>query len=400
MSSPVLQNIATKDLASESIQHSLLNAEKLGQVQLDEFVDQRLLEPPDSTGYISFNAALHRNKAHNFSSLYDVDCKKSKGKETTIKADRNILQRLVTASKAGCEIDLDRILQHELMPVPISLAAMNGSLHTGSGGKSRLANELTQDVATPDQVTLTGTTCLVIDGQALVMLLGKPSGITTFGEYADRFVNSVFSMGAKFERIDVTFDRYQQDSIKTGTRMKCTSGSRPIRRVIENQHVPLPDNWKSFLSLGANKANLAEFLSQQLMTNAVSISPTTLVVAGGFAQITDVKSSDPEMDTSPLAANHEEADTRLVLHCVNTYAETVVVLVRDTDVLVLLAAHFDKMPCTQLWMKTETLQKPKYIPIHILHQELPPRQAETLLSFHAITGCDSVSQLAGHGKKI
>ena len=72
----------------------MLNAEKLGQVQLDEFVDQRLLEPPDSTGYISFNAALHRNKAQNFSSLYDVDCKESKGKETTIKADRNILQRL------------------------------------------------------------------------------------------------------------------------------------------------------------------------------------------------------------------------------------------------------------------------------------------------------------------
>ena len=399
VSSPVLQNIATKDLASESIQHSLLNAEKLGQVQLDEFVDQRLLEPPDSTGYISFNAALHRNKAQNFSSLYDVDCKESKGKETTIKADRNILQRLVTASKAGREIDLDRILQHELMPVPISLAAMNGILHTGSGGKSRLANELIQDVSTPDQVTLTGTTCLVIDGQALVMLLGKPSGITTFGEYADRFVNSVFSMGAKFERIDVTFDRYQQDSIKTGTRMKRTRGSRPIRRVIENQNVPLPDNWKSFLSLGAIKQILQSSFLSSSWQMLVSISPTTLVVAGGFPQITDVKSSDPEMDTSPLAANHEEADTRLVLHCVNTNAETVVVLVRDTDVLVLLAAHFDKMPCTQLWMKAGTLQKPKYIPIHILHQELPPCQVETLLSFHAITGCDSVSQLAGHGKK-
>ena len=265
-------------MASESIQHALLNAEKLGQVQLDEFVDQRLLEPPDSTDYVSFNAALHRNKAQNFSSLYDVDGKESKGKEMTIKADRNILQRPVTASKAGHEIDLDRILQHELMPVPISLAAMNGSLHTGSGGKSRLANELIQDISTPDQVTLTGNTCLVIDGQALVMLHGKPSGITTFGEYADKFVSSVFSMGAKFERIDVTFDRYQKDSIKTGRRIKRTRGSRPIRRVIENQNVSLPDNWKSFLSLGANKANLAEFLSQYLMTNAASISPTTVVV--------------------------------------------------------------------------------------------------------------------------
>ena len=63
------------------------------------------------------------------------------------------------------------------------------------------------------------------------------------------------------------------------------------------------------------------------MTNAVSISPTTLVVA---AQITDVKSSGPEIDISPLAANHEEPETCLVLHCVNTNAETVVVLVCDT----------------------------------------------------------------------
>ena len=125
----VLQNIATKNLASESIQHSLLNAEKLAQVQLDEFVDQRLFEAPDSTSFISFNAALHRNKAQNFSSLYNVDCKESKGKKTTIKADRNIL-RLVTASKTGREIDLDQILQHELMPVPISLVAMNGSLQS------------------------------------------------------------------------------------------------------------------------------------------------------------------------------------------------------------------------------------------------------------------------------
>ena len=38
-------------------------------------------------------------------------------------------------------------------------------------------------------------------------------------------------MGAKFDMIDVTFDRYQQDSIKTGTRMKSTKGFQPIRRV-------------------------------------------------------------------------------------------------------------------------------------------------------------------------
>ena len=61
------------------------------------------------------------------------------------------------------------------------------------------------------------------------------------------------------------------------------------------------------------------------------------------------------MDTSPLQANYNGAYTHLVLHCVNFNADTVVVLVYDTDMLVLLAAHFDKMPCTQLWMKVGTL---------------------------------------------
>lgn len=400
VSSTVLQNISTKDLALESIQHSLLHAEQLGQVQLDAFVAQRILEPRDSTAYINFNAVLQRNKPQTFSSLYNMHCKEIKTKETTIKADRGILQRLLTASKAGREIDLNQILRHELMPVPISLANMDGSLNSGSNSKYKLANLLIEDVSTPDRIALTDTTCLIIDGQALVMLLGKPSGLTTFGEYANRFANVVFSMGEKFDRIDVTFDRYPQHSIKNGTRMKRSKTSRPIRRVIENTNVPLPDNWKGFLSIGENKANLAEFLCQQLLINAATISPTKLlVVAGGFADIREAKSSDPEMDTSPLAANHEEADTRIILHCANTNAQTVVVLVRDTDVLVLLASHFHKMPCTQLWMKAGTLQKPRYIPIHVLHQKIPSCQLKTLLSFHAITGCDSVSHIAGHGKK-
>ena len=92
----------------------------------------------------------------------------------------------MTAYKAGRQVNLEQILQHELMPVPISLASTNGNLHTGN--KSLLGDLLTHDISPSTQITLTGTTLLVIDGQALVMTLGKPHGITTFGEYADVFV--------------------------------------------------------------------------------------------------------------------------------------------------------------------------------------------------------------------
>ena len=55
---------------------------------------------------------------------------------------------------------------------------------------------------------------LIIDGQALVLAIGKPTGLVTFGDLANTFVQAVLNAGAKFNRIDVVFDRYYEVSIK------------------------------------------------------------------------------------------------------------------------------------------------------------------------------------------
>ena len=89
-----------------------------------------------------------------------------------------------------------------------------------------------------------------------------------------------------------------------------------------------------------------------------------VVVAGGFGEATTVKSSDPDLEVSSLRANHEEADTRLILHCIHPHMETIVVAVRDTDVLLLLLAHYDRMGCTRLYMKAGTSNAPKCFPVH------------------------------------
>ena len=126
--------------------------------------------------------------------------------------------------------------------------------------------------------------------------------------------------------------------------------------------VPLPNNWSNFISLGENKHDLSELLTKQIILQ--SPENKVVVVAGGLRDITGVKSSDPELDVSELQANHEEADTRLVLHCIHIDADSIVVSARDTDILVLLIAHYSKMKCTQLWMKSGTSKKPRYIPVH------------------------------------
>lgn len=125
-----------------------------------------------------------------------------------------------------------------------------------------------------------------------------------------------------------------------------------------------------------------------------------IVVAGGFREELEVRSSKATTDLTHLKATHEEADTRLVLHAVHASSQfnTVVVSSRDTDVLVLLVSHFTRVQCEHLWMLSGTTKKRRYIPIDAVFNNLPRDSATTLLPFHALTGCDTTSYIANHTK--
>ena len=73
--------------------------------------------------------------------------------------------------------------------------------------------------------------------------------------------------------------------------------------------------------------------------------------------------------------------------------------VRDTDVLLLLLAYYDRMGHTRLYMKAGTLNASKYFPVNEIRMLLSIDLVDTLLAFHAITGCDSVSPFSGNDKK-
>ncbi len=83
------------------------------------FVDKCLCELPDGDQHLDLKSPIRKNKAKTFASLYE-GVQLSKNKQNTIKVDRQIIQRLVTAYRAGCKVDLKNILQHELMPIPPS----------------------------------------------------------------------------------------------------------------------------------------------------------------------------------------------------------------------------------------------------------------------------------------
>ncbi|KAL9966179.1 hypothetical protein ACROYT_G024217 [Oculina patagonica] len=302
-----MQNIITKDVATPRIEESLLKANSLGLEKLLTFVKERLMTPEADRHHKKLRDPLPKNKAPTFSSLYEVQKKESE-KSAAIKADRNILQRIITAYDAGRSVDLPRILSHDIMAVPLAITDTNGQLRTGN--KSVMIEKLSSGTERPRD----------------------------------------------FDRIDVTFDRYRESSIKCATRKKRSRGHAPIRRVFEDGSVPLPKAWSTFLALDENKVDLARFLPENLIAGAPA--DKIIIVGGGFEEEDTVKCSRSNIDIRGLKGFHEEADTRMILHCVHSDAEFLVVSSQDTDVFLLLVSHFDKMSCKQLWMKAGTSKKP------------------------------------------
>ena len=166
---------------------------------------------------------------------------------------------------------------------------------------------------------------------------------------------------------------------------------------MEGRDVHLLKNWSNFLSLADNKADLAHFLSEEMCSQTPV--DKEIVVAGGFRDELEVKSSTGATDLGPLKSTHEEADTRLVLHAVHSRFHTVVVSSRDTGVLLLLVSHFQRMQYQHLWMKSGTSTKWRYIPIDAVFNKLPSGSASWLLAFHALAGCDTSSYIANHTKR-
>ena len=385
-----LVSLVTGDVATEDITDSLLHVYDRGKKIVENFVTLRLVN-----GTVDFYSTLPKSNTKTFSALYDVSVTNGKERQT-IKADRDLFRRIIIAIEGGREIDIDTMLEKELSPVPLSLAKTDGSLHQSD--KANLAGLLHDGNISKSIPESQLTACTIIDAMALVHAMGKPQKAHTFGDYAANFITNVKKyFTPTCTRVDVVFDSYQLTSIKDGTRKHRTGKKRPIRSVIKSSDVKLPHDMKSFLQSTKNKQDLANFLSVELSKIHVE-QGQELVIGGGFAARDQVFSS-LRGDVPTLAANHEEADTRMILHAqeasLQGYQKTVVIC-RDTDVLVLLL-NFRTELSPELWMQAGTYRDPRYIAIHDI--TIPPDLLDSLLAFHAVSGSDSTSKFAGIGKK-
>lgn len=106
------------------------------------------------------------------------------------------------------QMDLRKVLQYELGPVPWSLATPGEGLVKTP--KSALVPALEKDHATTDLTTR--CTACVIDAMALLQSMSLTGG--TFAELACKIMDAVLGCAGPAERIDVVADQYPTKSIK------------------------------------------------------------------------------------------------------------------------------------------------------------------------------------------
>ena len=143
----------------------------------------------------------------------------------------NVFRRLLTSYEAGRLVGSPTVLKQELLPVPISLAEMNGTLRPGN--KLEFANVVTGDTACPEMIQHHATSSfLIIDGPALVVALGNPDASVTSGDLADTYVKTVLKAGSKYHRSHVVFNRFRGETIKSTNRTRLSKASLPIRQLV------------------------------------------------------------------------------------------------------------------------------------------------------------------------
>ena len=314
-----------------------------------------------------------------------------KGKDIILHADRNLFARMILTAQSRT-LDLRTVLAHPLGPMPWSMSTPDGSLRKTA--KSALAHTLTNNVQYAESIP-TPSACIV-DGMSL--LQKAKADHLTYLQLAELTMQSALRESVHCDRLDIVFDVYKRYSIKTAERLRRgEEESISVRNITGGQTI---HQWRRFLSNSENKTCLIDFLVQVWTSSDFRekfINKEVFVTCGTLCyRLTQ----DSANQVDELTSNHEEADTRILLHAYHASRrgfKSVVITADDTDILILALAKCATVQC-RMYQKTGTAARRQFIDITKVASMQGIDMCSSLIGYHAFTGCDSVSAFCGKGK--
>ena len=247
-------NIANSDLASEKISSDLKNALSVGHERANEFAS-RAIEKTEKT---SIHDPIHKTNLTTFKTLYSKVSGRPKAKTnetSSLKEQVASLSSIVANTQNGRKLDFKEAMAQEYTKYPTALAQADGQLRIATNKSALFPLLVSEDHYYDEIPTSDEATALIVDGMAFVWSTVKKANCKTFGDYAQLFCTSVgdYVQRHNAARVDVVFDRYRENSIKSTARNRRHNDNTNPRKELQGSHTPFPKNSNHFLLLMKTK---------------------------------------------------------------------------------------------------------------------------------------------------
>ena len=240
----------------------------------------------------------------------------------------------------------DEFFSHENQIYPSSLSE-KGSLWSNTKSDLVTLREKTANITPVLQSP--NVKVLFMDGAVIAHYLPLDK-VNTFADYVrGTFFPHIRRALDHHLRVGVVFDVYKEDSLKEGTRK--TRGKCVRIKVFLN--TPLPKSWPLFLNDADNKSELFSFLAED--SKSLTVPPNKQLIVSSGDSVVCVPEREDTSSLSPC--NHEEADSRLMVHhadAVSEGYEKFMIRTVDSDVVVVGVAAVPKLNPSELWVSYGT----------------------------------------------
>ena len=379
--------ISTGVLAIEKVESDILSAKEKGQAAFDTFVKTKLSKEKT----MSIFDPIKKMDLSSFSSMNKTKTWKVNSTIIPVQASKELFAKISLVAHIR-SLDMRSIFKFPLGPLPWALAEPMGTLKKTS--KATFLHKLEGPVEPLERVS--GDYAMVFDG----MVTNK-----TFGQLSTDLLEKILTTGSKVARIDVVFDVYCDLSIKNVERKRRSKDQLLFKSIIATSQIK---QWGSFLSCNKNKNSLVEFFVSQWKNaeSRLKIGQKTIYVTSR----SDVyKINDTVVErVLQLQSNHEEADTRMLLHAKHasfTYPK-VLISSPDTDVFIIFFSVHTRI-AANLYFLTGVKRSRRIIDVSKVADYIfdtlkrcdvsKEVLMESLIGFHSFTGCDTISAFTGRG---
>ena len=380
-----LCNLATAVEASLEVKADLLGAYDKGIKSYDTFIEERFINKTKK-----FDDKIPKMKLKTFDDM-NKKAVKVGDKVVEMKVDRNLFAKMAIIAQSR-KLPMREVMSLELGPHPYSLAS-NDSMPRKTN-KATVGTHL-EPIAGTSTITSEDSSACLIDMMSFIQKL--PANFKTFSEISKDLFQKILNEGKSYDRIDAIFDVYRDISIKTPERVKRGEKTAPtFSNIVAGIKIT---QWARFLKNSKNKSELIKFLVEDWKKPEYCTQLGEKKLYIGYEEACIVLTRDGVEAIDILSCRHEEADTRLIFHAshaANNGHKNVVLVVDDTDVMIIGVSHASDINGT-LFQKRGNQNRTQLVNLTQISTVLG-QEATALLGVYAFTGCDSVSSFAGKGK--